>query len=434
MRITSDQPEWMRTFPHLVEPTEGEWLPGFLLRCDEANGWTPGTTVNFAARYSTGPSGHGRSQLLALALHLDLGRLASALSAPKTRIVRLTFQNEIARFFGRAEARGHLLGPIPPFRICPACVKDGRYLSRDLALGLLRTCRTHHLVLKERCECSAQLRPFNRRAGVQAFACDSCGLDWGDLPGVPADDDVLSFDAYVHELYWTLLRHGTGGALGRARRFIIWRTRAGGWPELPRGAFARSRLPPFARLATLTTIADWVASLAALSVEARELSNLEVPRSAPVPYVCPNRSCPHFGRRGAGNVHLFANHETWANRYYCNECGSRFSADGRLIVTFDANHGDPRITEGKVREAINRLQGWKASLEQVCQRMIVDVEPISVERAFRKAAIPQDANLRARRLGLVGIVERYATRQLTELSAQGRLDFPMRNLIYRRSR
>ncbi len=37
-------PAWFTTFPHRVRPIADEWLPGLLLRCDEANAWNSGTT------------------------------------------------------------------------------------------------------------------------------------------------------------------------------------------------------------------------------------------------------------------------------------------------------------------------------------------------------------------------------------------------------
>ena len=42
--LSLGDPDWFATFPHRVSPIADEWLPGLLLRCDEANDWTSGTT------------------------------------------------------------------------------------------------------------------------------------------------------------------------------------------------------------------------------------------------------------------------------------------------------------------------------------------------------------------------------------------------------
>lgn len=45
-RVRLTQPAWHLTFPHRVVPMPDEWLPGVMLRCDEANHWGSETTFS----------------------------------------------------------------------------------------------------------------------------------------------------------------------------------------------------------------------------------------------------------------------------------------------------------------------------------------------------------------------------------------------------
>ncbi len=46
-RLSPGNPEWFSTLPQRVSPLADEWLPGLLLRCDEANEWSSGTTFRY---------------------------------------------------------------------------------------------------------------------------------------------------------------------------------------------------------------------------------------------------------------------------------------------------------------------------------------------------------------------------------------------------
>ena len=58
-----------------------------------------------------------------------------------------------------------------------------------------------------------------------------------------------------------------------------------------------------------------------------------------------------------------------------------------------------------------RLANRCVALEAVCMQMLAEDAPISVTAAFRRAGLPRTPRPRARRLGLVDLVERYAACQ-----------------------
>ena len=94
------------------------------------------------------------------------------------------------------------------------------------------------------------------------------------------------------------------------------------------------------------------------------------------------------------------------------ECGSHFSQT-RLVSSFDEGCS-PRGASpprGKVLEEQARVAAWRAPLEAACEQLLAEDTPISVPAAFRQAGLPRTPRLRASRLGLVTIVERYATLQ-----------------------
>jgi transposase len=126
---------------------------------------------------------------------------------------------------------------------------------------------------------------------------------------------------------------------------------------------------------------------------------------------CLHRVCPHFEVVGAGNVHPFRRTRK-AETYFCTECGSHFSRT-RLVSSFDEGCSPRGVSprRGEVVEERARLAAWHVALEAVCMQMLAEDAPISVTAAFQWAGLPRTPRLRARRLGLVDLVERYAAWQ-----------------------
>jgi hypothetical protein len=114
-------PAWFTTFPHRVSPIADEWLPGLLLRCDEANDWNSGTTFRYLReqaqleRLGSGP------QLIVMPATL-LEQLVQRLLIPKKSLLATTYHAELARLYGSPHPHGRLFSPQCAFHVCPACV------------------------------------------------------------------------------------------------------------------------------------------------------------------------------------------------------------------------------------------------------------------------------------------------------------------------
>ncbi len=199
---------WQESFPHVVAPLPDEWLPGLLLRCDEVNRWSSGTTSGYLLG-STKLKGFGpRSHWIVVPSPL-LERLTQVVRLPQERLLATTYQAELARLYGLLSPYGRLLTTKPSFHLCPACVTQSRLLKRTLMLPHLNACPLHDIELQNRCQCGVPLVPFSRSA--LPFTCLACGLDWAHLPQLQLSVDRVVRERHLGLLYEFFLVKGTPG-------------------------------------------------------------------------------------------------------------------------------------------------------------------------------------------------------------------------------
>jgi hypothetical protein len=269
------------------------------------------------------------------------------------------------------------------------------------------SCPEHGVWLESACRCGAPLRPFH---GGVPFTCPACALGWWDLPGRAADGDTVALDTRLVRLFRYFLERGTADSIRHAMQAVAdERTKRG-----------LNRLPPIPREAALpSTVWDQatvsltrvVGALAALGLPPEAVGPPPQPRVPASQVPCLNRVCPRFAVVGAGNVHPFRQTPR-AEIYFCAECGSHFTRS-RLVSSFDEGCSPRGVSprRGEVAEGRARLAAWRVALEAACTQVLAEDAPISVTAAFRRAGLPRTPRLRARRLGLVDLVERYAAWQ-----------------------
>ena len=96
--IGVDDPCWLTTLPHLVQPLADEWLVGLLLRCDLANGWSAGITGRYLRGSPTAPPISNQTlSAFAIARSFNLPRLATVLALPLDALRQTTFEAELMR-------------------------------------------------------------------------------------------------------------------------------------------------------------------------------------------------------------------------------------------------------------------------------------------------------------------------------------------------
>ena len=199
-------PAWQNTFPHRIEPLSDEWFPGLLLRCDEANHWSSGTTFHYLRQQSKLERFGPRPQLIVVPASL-LATLAQVLLIPEQFLLATTYHAELARLYGSPHPHGRLVSPQFTFHLCPACVAHTRLLTRTLMWPHLRYCPLHHIELRNRCQCGAVLWPFSRKA--VPFTCFACGLDWGSLPHCQVPRTRAKRERQLGGFYEYFLAEGT---------------------------------------------------------------------------------------------------------------------------------------------------------------------------------------------------------------------------------
>ena len=177
--LSQVNPVWMRTFPHRVAPLNDEWFPGVLLRCDEVNSWSSGTTFRYLRLHAQQERFGPKPQLMIVPAAI-LEALAQFLLIPEERLFATTYHSELARLYGTHHPHGRLLSTQFTFHLCPACVAHTRLLKRTLMWPHLQFCPLHHIELRNTCQCGVALWPFSGKA--LPFTCFACGLDWGSLP------------------------------------------------------------------------------------------------------------------------------------------------------------------------------------------------------------------------------------------------------------
>src|SRR5229473_614941 len=173
--LSQVNPVWMRTFPHRVAPMNDEWFPGVLLRCDEANGWSSGTTFRYLRQHAKLERFGPKPRLMIVPAAI-LEALAQFLLIPEERLFATTYHAELARLYGTHHPHGRLLSTQFTFHLCPACVAHTRLLKRTLMWPHLHFCPLHRMELRNTCQCGVALWPFSGKGSP--FTCFACGLDW----------------------------------------------------------------------------------------------------------------------------------------------------------------------------------------------------------------------------------------------------------------
>jgi hypothetical protein len=180
---------WQNTFPHRVSPLHDEWLPGLLLRCDEANHWGCRTTLTYLL--ARGPEKFHRcwrtetpNLIILQSAALNLNPLAQRLSLPTDVLIATTYHMELVRLYDPLQPHPRFLGETKAFHLCPACVAEARLLRRALILPHVTLCPQHHFLFIKQCRCGTSLGLFHRQA--RPFACHLCGGDWANLPRIEA--------------------------------------------------------------------------------------------------------------------------------------------------------------------------------------------------------------------------------------------------------
>lgn len=413
--IGFDDPRWRSSVPHLVTPLEDEWLVGLVLRCDLANGWSAGTTGRRLRRSPTSLTILDKTLgAFATARTLDLSRLAELLAVPLASLQRTTFEAGLDRLRIPGQATPRRIVIARPFRVCPACIAAHRLIARGHILPLVDTCLEHGARLESVCPCGARLRPFHR---AEPFTCPGCRAEWRELPRRRADAATLTLNARLLTFFRFFLERGEADSIANTLRVIA--------AEMARRGLRR--LPPIPREAAVPTniwdqasvsLTRVVGALAALEMAPEAVLRSGLARFPADRVPCLNRACPRFGLAGLGNVHPFRRRAN-VEIYYCLECGTHFSRD-RIVSSFDDDCRSGRVPPSPcvVAEQQMRLATWRAALETACMQLLAEDLPISIANAFRRAAIPRTPSLRATRLGLVAIVEQYATLQADGVRAR----------------
>ena len=185
--ISLGEATWSTTFPHRVMPLPDEWLPGLLLRCDEANHWESRATLTHVL--APGPEKFHRCwrtetpNLIAIqpsALNIDY--LAQFLALPTNMLIATTYHMELARLYSTLKPHPRFLSESFAFHLCPQCIAEARLLQRTLILPHITICPQHHIRLVQRCPCGSPLHLFHRLDSP--FTCSSCKRDWAELPRI----------------------------------------------------------------------------------------------------------------------------------------------------------------------------------------------------------------------------------------------------------
>ena len=429
---------WYSTFPELVLLRKNEWLPGVLLRCDDANRWPPGTVARYGFVPSSGLGTLNRPVLFLVATTFDLKLLADVMAYSLAALNQTTYRPELSRLYGTSTPNARLFGPVSPFHCCPLCIRAARYLSRELLVPWVQHCHYHRVQSRYRCDCGARLRPFPKHA-VESFACPSCGTPWSDLAALEVSDEATYAEEHARmELYRTLLDEGSPAALHRIQHQIRKKLSDAGLSHVPLGNGALASNNHFG--SERVSLAVLVAGLVSLHLDAGYLrdvfsSRQSTPREWQEQLYCLNRTCPCYRLRGGRNVHL-AGHRNGIQESYCDICGSRFLGL-RICLSFDSDCDTSGFSPSpqSIQRAQRRLARWQQQLHAVCQHMLQTQLPITVEKAFALAGIPRTRNIRAERLQLVAIVQRYVAQQQLMLTALGNIErWAFRHKMHRRKR
>jgi hypothetical protein len=407
--LTLEDSKWLSTFPHLVTPLPGEWLPGLLLRCDEENGWSSGTTALLVSNHLQ------RRRLNAVdyvvAEHLNLIQLAEFLDLPSSALLDTTFRPALQRLYGRIHPLGLDLGLRLRPRICPACLDDARLFHFSLALPLVEHCPLHNLVFQRKCSCARPLKLFFPK--TNPFTCPECRQDWSKLARISVSSSQRERETRYISFYTYFLTQESLGAIKRAY-YLIEEERTLTFLLSPQRLSEPRRAPSFVE----TVLEVLVMKLVNYGFSVRDIVS-NVHSQARGERRCLNWACTCFEAANESNSALYGHYlspEGFEEPiWFCKVCGSCFLSN-RLCLTFDQEcmSDDPNIlypSEHSITKAQEALEEWKHQLQTACFMMSEEGQKITVEQAFARANIPAWPNLRATRLGLVEIVQWYVSRQ-----------------------
>lgn len=422
--VSVDHPEWLDTFPHRITPSPDEWLPGFLLRCDEENGWLSGTTANFVCL----PTRKGYLQYehyFIAARHLDLVKLAQLLSIPLNTLLATTFRSSLMRLYGHQAPDTREFGDTVLLQICPACIGEARLLRFSTALPKVAHCPVHLLTLQRECSCGASLKIFHTKS--KPFTCYACGQDWSQFARIPVDPERLKVEVQYLSLYMFFLTEGSWLTYIRTRYLVREEYKYAYLPFFHTSESSEVTDDSDVTESKVTTnsfyhevfpLSALVAQLVKLGFSARDvaLNAFFVPGYKPS---CLNHACPLFEVSDKQDIALYdyyyiplgSNEPIWC----CMMCGSCFVGN-RLYLTFDQDCAGSESdilypTSDAILVAQEQLLEWTSRLESACQRLVGRGEEIEVIQAFEEADVPFSPNLLAQRLGLVKIIKEYSVRQ-----------------------
>jgi len=109
-QVTFASPNWLSSFPHLVEPYPDEWFAGLLLRGDETNHRESGTIWRYLLRSTIHP-GFGPGSPFIVVPESILESLTHLLMISIERLLATTYACELARLYAPARPHAeHLLG------------------------------------------------------------------------------------------------------------------------------------------------------------------------------------------------------------------------------------------------------------------------------------------------------------------------------------
>lgn len=426
-----DDPNWVRTFPHVVAPLHDECLPGCLWRCDEANGWPKNTTESMSLL----PPKKGERRAwrsVVTGEGFDFDKLAELLAVPSPlMITETTFQAAQLRFLPPssqpyADKYRNLWQGFSFQKVCPACISEGRLIRISSAVPDIHHCHIHQLEFLERCSCGAYL---SGHLGTCPFICHNCGLDWKNLPRISADPQKLVDEKLYLSLYQFFLTEATWLDLERICSWLreeydeeflypYFTTGIRDYQDFFLKYFPSSVLQARHELHGNISLALIIQKLIKRRASLREVILLA--KSPPRPeQSCLNHSCPLFGVTDVDNSALFGYYQlpsgTQEPIWYCKECGSCYH-NHRLCFTFDRDcfgSDSPVLypSENSIARARWHLEVWKDKLRRVCRRRVKQGRGIDLREVLEEAYIPWKPNLLAARLGLVEIVETYVRLQ-----------------------
>src|SRR5579872_1797393 len=250
---------WVSTFPHRITPIADEWLSGLLLRCDEMNCWSSGTTSAYLLRNSPYNASQSTYHTLIPPLWL-LEELSELLAVPLHLLHTTTYLPELTHMYNLSKLpHPTLLNSSYFFHFCPECARN-RLLRRVFMLAHITCCPLHGLALCQQCPCGTPQRLFCRQA--PPFTCHHCGLDWAHFPQFSVSPEDFALRNDLLDWYGVFFARGTPMLFASALKLIRRR-----FPEKGAGGVrlldgkTRFALPDGRSPISLGHLGDWLVSL-----------------------------------------------------------------------------------------------------------------------------------------------------------------------------